>query len=215
MSWCHLVVFTEHKWVTQIVVCDYLLSYFFPGISGWSHWPMGHQGGACGDKGCEVASAAAESNGSRGRSQQGGQSQGEARHWLIFNHFLTHFNYDKRIKAAVGKHAGIMNVYLRFRSFLQRERWRPRGLWKKPLWLSLSRPPLCSWDTCRLSTPSQPRRTPPSSFPCLSTWYRTSCTQSDARGTKGSNLSYITVFITSISFCVLCWPALCSSLSSS
>lgn len=51
------------------------------------------------------------------------------------------------------------------RSLPQRVKWRRPGLWKRPPWSSPSHRQPFSCDTCRASTPSQPRRTPPSSSP--------------------------------------------------
>ena len=54
----------------------------------------------------------------------------------------------------------------------QRANRRPPWLWRKPPTSSASLRPPCSCATCRRSTPSPPRRTPPSSSPCLSSCWR-------------------------------------------
>lgn len=66
-----------------------------------------------------------------------------------------------------------------FRSLPPRGRWRPPELWRRPRWSSPSRPRRSSCATCRASTPSQRRRTPPSSSRCPSTCCSASCRASD------------------------------------
>ena len=71
-----------------------------------------------------------------------------------------------------------------FRWLRPRENRRPPLPWRKPLTSSASLQPPSSCVTCRRSTPSPLRRTPPSSSRCLLSWWRASWS-SDTIGYSG------------------------------